>query len=329
MVKPGGTEIGNGVEPHFYRDGLPFPDLDPVLPGSRPRAAATVRAPGAAAPRPGAGATLNCHSHCRQKHRGGAAGCASSRFSGTRRWIVTKVDREWSAAFSGAHCDRSDHRRPPGTPDWPPAAGTAPHRGPLRIGDPDGMDLHQVFVRLEPVYREGTEGVGERAHPEPGRFPVRGPGRQYRRAAGRGFVILGGSRRRRSRRLGPSGARPQEGDPDLVVGSDQVQTSAAVSNREPPGRVHPVGQDRIEAQLHLGSLLAEPDVRIRRRVVEAETVPELMDQDLAACGETHVSAETGQFSRWGRGARLTRRVRKEYRVYFDRNATMSGAQRRG
>ena len=30
-----------------------------------------------------------------------------------------------------------------------------------------------------------------------------------------------------------------------------------------------------------------------------------------------------------RGARLTRRVRKEYRVYFDRNATMSGAQRRG
>ncbi len=30
-----------------------------------------------------------------------------------------------------------------------------------------------------------------------------------------------------------------------------------------------------------------------------------------------------------RGARLTRRVREEYLVYFDRNATMSGAQRRG
>ena len=30
-----------------------------------------------------------------------------------------------------------------------------------------------------------------------------------------------------------------------------------------------------------------------------------------------------------RGARLTRRVREEYRVYFDRNATMSGAKRRG
>ena len=51
----------------------------------------------------------------------------------------------------------------------------------------------------------------------------------------------------------------------------------------------------------------------------------------AACGETHVSAEAGQFSRWGRGARLTRRVREEpppgelARVYFDRNATMSGA----
>ena len=52
------------------------------------------------------------------------------------------------------------------------------------------MDLHQEFVRLEPVYREGTEGVGERPHPEPGRFPVRGPGHQHRREAGRGFVIL-------------------------------------------------------------------------------------------------------------------------------------------
>ena len=56
---------------------------------------------------------------------------------------------------------------------------------------------------------------------------------------------------------------------------------------------------------------------------------------LAACGETHLSAEAGQSSRWGRGARLTRRVREEpppgelARVYSDRNATMSGAKRRG
>ncbi len=56
---------------------------------------------------------------------------------------------------------------------------------------------------------------------------------------------------------------------------------------------------------------------------------------LAAGGGTRVSAEAGQFSRWGRGARLTRRVREEpppgelARVYSDRNATMSGAQRRG
>ena len=48
-----------------------------------------------------------------------------------------------------------------------------------------------------------------------------------------------------------------------------------------------------------------------------------------------MSAEVGQFSRWGRGARLTRRVREEpppgelARVYSDRNATMSGAKRRG
>ncbi len=53
---------------------------------------------------------------------------------------------------------------------------------------------------------------------------------------------------------------------------------------------------------------------------------------LAACGETHVSAEAGQFSRWGRGARLTRRVREEpppgelARVYFDRNAERSEAE---
>ncbi len=56
---------------------------------------------------------------------------------------------------------------------------------------------------------------------------------------------------------------------------------------------------------------------------------------LTACSGTRVSAEAGeaQFSR--RGARLTRRVREEpppgelARVYFDRNATMSDAKRRG
>ena len=54
-----------------------------------------------------------------------------------------------------------------------------------------------------------------------------------------------------------------------------------------------------------------------------------------------MSAEVGQSSRWGRGpvlpvgVRLTRRVREEpppgelARVYSDRNATMSAAQRRG
>ena len=42
-----------------------------------------------------------------------------------------------------------------------------------------------------------------------------------------------------------------------------------------------------------------------------------------------MSAEAGQFSRWGRGARLTRRVREEYRVYFDRNATQNAAKRSG
>ncbi len=50
---------------------------------------------------------------------------------------------------------------------------------------------------------------------------------------------------------------------------------------------------------------------------------------LTAGGETHVSAEVGQFSRWGRGARPTRRVREEYLVYFDRNATKNGAKRSG
>ena len=50
---------------------------------------------------------------------------------------------------------------------------------------------------------------------------------------------------------------------------------------------------------------------------------------LTACGGTRVSAESGQSSWWGRGARLTRRVREEYRVYFDRNATQNGAKRSG
>ena len=54
-----------------------------------------------------------------------------------------------------------------------------------------------------------------------------------------------------------------------------------------------------------------------------------MLQPLIACGETRVSAEVGQSSRWGRGARLTRRVREEYRVYFDRNATQNAAKRSG
>ena len=52
-----------------------------------------------------------------------------------------------------------------------------------------------------------------------------------------------------------------------------------------------------------------------------------------ACGGARVSAESGQSSRWGRGTRLTRRVREEpppgelARVYFDRNATQSAAKR--
>ena len=48
-----------------------------------------------------------------------------------------------------------------------------------------------------------------------------------------------------------------------------------------------------------------------------------------ACGESPVSAASGQFSRWERGARLTRRVRQEYRAYSDGNATTSTAKRGG
>ena len=52
---------------------------------------------------------------------------------------------------------------------------------------------------------------------------------------------------------------------------------------------------------------------------------------LTACGETHVSAETGEAV----GVRLTRRVREEpppgelARAYFDRNATQNAAKRSG
>ena len=50
---------------------------------------------------------------------------------------------------------------------------------------------------------------------------------------------------------------------------------------------------------------------------------------LTACGGTRVSAESGEAQFLPVGVRLTRRVREEYRVYSDRNATKSAAQRRG
>ena len=56
---------------------------------------------------------------------------------------------------------------------------------------------------------------------------------------------------------------------------------------------------------------------------------QLAENEYRVAGETGREVAVVGFSRWGRGARLTRRVREEYRVYFDRNATMSGAQRRG
>ena len=68
---------------------------------------------------------------------------------------------------------------------------------------------------------------------------------------------------------------------------------------------------------------------VRAGCIAARTPPGFCHRLLTACGETHVSAEVGQFSRWGRGARPTRRVREEYLVYFDRNATKNGAKRSG
>ncbi len=72
-----------------------------------------------------------------------------------------------------------------------------------------------------------------------------------------------------------------------------------------------------------------------RPVLEIWPCPGCEVDALTACGGTRVSAEDGQSSRWGRGARLTRRVREEpppgelARVYFDRNATQNAAKRSG
>ena len=48
---------------------------------------------------------------------------------------------------------------------------------------------------------------------------------------------------------------------------------------------------------------------------------------LTTCGQSDVSTESGQSSRWERGAWLTRRASEEYRMYFDRSATMSDLKR--
>ena len=75
--------------------------------------------------------------------------------------------------------------------------------------------------------------------------------------------------------------------------------------------------------------------------LDSGTPRDCVYRPLAACGETHVSAEAGeaQFLPVGPvlpvGARLTRRVREEpppgelARVYFDRNATQNAAKRSG
>ena len=70
------------------------------------------------------------------------------------------------------------------------------------------------------------------------------------------------------------------------------------------------GPSRVPAETAIGSMVVNSVSRRSGRTVDV----------LAAGGGTHVSAEAGQSSRWGRGARLTRRVREEYPVYFDRNA---------
>ena len=79
------------------------------------------------------------------------------------------------------------------------------------------------------------------------------------------------------------------------------------------------GPSRVLAETAIGSMVVSSVRRRSGRTVDV----------LAAGGGTHVSAEAGQSSRWGRGARLTRRVREEYPVYFDRNATQNAAKRSG
>ena len=79
------------------------------------------------------------------------------------------------------------------------------------------------------------------------------------------------------------------------------------------------GPSRVPAETAIGSMVVNSVSRRSGRTVDV----------LAAGGGTHVSAEAGQSSRWGRGARLTRRVREEYPVYFDRNATQNAAKRSG
>ena len=81
-----------------------------------------------------------------------------------------------------------------------------------------------------------------------------------------------------------------------------------------------------------------------RTPIAAGRAPDCASARISSTFSVRNLAETGRESQWGwisslwwnpgerrewRGAQLTRRVREEYRVYFDRNATQSAAKRRG
>ncbi len=120
---------------------------------------------------------------------------------------------------------------------------------------------------------------------------------------------------------GPDGRGTQEGNPQCACLSPRHLRRSPNPRRAATPRLEGQSKARCPA-----------DARTRHRRSAGRTTPEQKEADprrfprrLTACGGTRVSAESGQFSRWGRGARLTRRVREEYLVYFDRNATQSAA----
>ena len=233
------------------------------------------------------------------------------------------------------------HRRNgvgPALPRGRPVAD--PHPAPRRLG------LHwypRGFAARGAGRRGGGGGGRARATGEPGGRGRDVDPRRLRRAADR---VRRGSFDRARRRLGvPGDAGPQEPVPVMARAprparrpADKAREGGAPTGRTGAALFRPkrneersdsAGMHRPPLPERGGSPAQTPERKVRRA--------ELADLRFFWLGNAARLPEQAPNSLWWnpaecrerRGARLTRRVREEYLVYFDRNATQNGAKRSG